>query len=224
MQSVTIAAVLLLLIGAVIAYVVPRVLPHIARFLHRPAALRTRVEHDPEPPLATHEPQVVTSESRKLDVHFPKISSEVDPAVFEHGFPNWESYGYVFDLGLNQLGSPPTNVCREWRTWARSLGGVDANATKLQLTLEGRNDSEIRIDRLEIDVTRRREPLQGIHAVCPVGGAAASPRQIYVDLDADPPRVQFVERGDAPGEGPASALPFLVVSRPSRDVSYLRSR
>jgi hypothetical protein len=68
------------------------------------------------------------------------------------------------------------------------------------VTVEGRREGEVRIDRFEIDVLRRSDALAGTYAQCLVGGAAASPRQLYVNLDRSPPRVEFVERGDSPGE------------------------
>ena len=197
-MSNTATAVLILVIGAVLAYLVPRILPRIGRFLGpRSPSVRTW-STTPSRLSPSMTPRLPTAPAP----HFPNVSAELDPGVFERGFPNWEAYGYVFRQDIAAVGPPPSGVCRDWRNWARVRAGVDADATKLQVTVEGRSDSEVRIDRLEIEMLRRAEPLRGSHARCDVGGASASPRQVYVDLDDDPPRVEFVERGDSPGENP----------------------
>jgi hypothetical protein len=161
---------------AVVGFIVIRYGPSVERFLGR-RPVRARVELDAVP---------------------PRIGTQSDPAVFEAGFPNWEAYGYVFPLNIDEVGIPPTSICREWREWARPKGGVDARWTKVQVVVEARTEGQVLIDRVEIELLRKREPISGTYAFCPVGGASASPREIFVRLDDDPPSIRFVERGDEP--------------------------
>lgn len=161
---------------AVVGFIVIRYGPSVERFLGR-RPVRARVE---------------------LDAVAPRIATQADPGVFEADFPNWEAYGYVFPTGIDEIGVPPTAICREWREWARPKGGVDARWTKVQIVVEGRCEGQVLIDRLEIELMGKREPISGTYAFCPVGGASASPREIMLRLDDDPPSVSFVERGDEP--------------------------
>jgi hypothetical protein len=173
--------VVVLLLGAlavaVIGFLVTRHGPTVERSLFRRKAVRATTELDTAP---------------------PRIKAENDPAIFEAGGPNWEAYGFVFPPGIEAVGTPPSEICREWRQWARGRGGVDARSTKAQVTVEGRSDGTVVIDRFEIEVTARRDALPGTYAACPVGGASGSPRQIYVVLDNDPPAIHFVDSGDEP--------------------------
>src|ERR1700710_2728554 len=119
-MSNTVTAVLLLVIGAVLAYLVPRILPRIGRFLRPPQPVRTHVEYDPEPAVATHDAAATSRAGSRL----PNVSAELDPGVFERGFPNGEAYSYVFRQDIAAVGPPPSGVCRDWRDWARARAGV----------------------------------------------------------------------------------------------------
>jgi hypothetical protein len=173
--------VLVFLLGAfaaaAIGFLVTRHGPTVERFLFPRKAVRATTELDASP---------------------PRVKTENDPAIFESGFPNWEAYGYVFPSDIEAIGIPPSDICREWRSWARARGGVDARSTKAKVTVEGRSDGTVMIDRFDIEVTARRDALAGTYVACPVGGASASPRQIYVSLDDDPPTIHFVDSGDEP--------------------------
>jgi hypothetical protein len=161
---------------AVIGFVVVRYGPGLERFLGR-RPVRARVE---------------------LDAVAPRIATQLDPAVFESGLPNWEAYGYVFPLRIEEVGIPPSSLCREWREWARPKGGVDGRWTKVQVMVEGRAEGQVVIDRLDVEVLGRHEPKSGTYVFCPVGGASASPREISIRLDNDPSSVGFIEQGYEP--------------------------
>ena len=76
---------------------------------------------------------------------------------------------------------------------------MDADVTKVQVIVEGTAE-RVTIDSMEIDVQHRAEPLRGAHALCQVGGASASPREILVELDPNPPRVRYFSQGGDPSE------------------------
>jgi hypothetical protein len=58
----------------------------------------------------------------------------------------------------------------------------------------------VTIDAIDVEVQRRGDPLSGVHALCQVGGASASPREVMVELDHDPPRLHYRAPGGDPSE------------------------
>lgn len=125
------------------------------------------------------------------------ISMETNPArVYPVGSPNWQTYGFVSRTGAADLATPPSILCRNWPRWARREGYVDADQTRLFIYLQGKANTAVAINGLEVRVVRRGRPVAGTYGWCPGGGAAASPRLIDVDLDAEPPRVRYGQPGD----------------------------
>jgi hypothetical protein len=121
---------------------------------------------------------------------------ETDPARIYAGLPEWQTYDLVAPVASAGLGAPPSARCRDWRTWAQRRGAVDADETLANAYLQARSGAAVIIDGIEIDVVRRRLPVEGTSAHCPAGGAVGNPRLIDVDLDADPPEVLYAEAGD----------------------------
>jgi hypothetical protein len=126
-----------------------------------------------------------------------RISVEDDPArVYAPNDPGWQTYGFISERTRDQLGRPPSPLCREWRTWALGRGGVDADKTRLYVFLQGKPNTAVVITGLEVDFTRRSRPVSGTHAWCPTGGAAPSPNVADVDLDTKPPTIRYARAGD----------------------------
>ena len=125
------------------------------------------------------------------------ISVEDDPArVYAPTDPGWQTYGFVSERTRDDLDDPPSQLCREWRTWALGQGGIDADQTRLYVFLQGKPNTAVAITGLEVEFTRRARALTGTHAWCPTGGAAASPNLAAVDLDKKPPTIRYAQRGD----------------------------
>lgn len=180
MDEVTIGAIVLLVIGAVITYLVTRHGRRIERFVRGDPGVRATIEVD--------------APGERGPMHI-----ETDPAVFEAGLPNWEGYGYVFPGRSDTPPEPPGSVCREWQEWARANRAIDADTTKVQVIIEGTAE-RVTIDAIDVEVQRRGDPLSGVHAVCQVGGATSSPREVMVELDHDPPRLHYRAPGGEPSE------------------------
>jgi hypothetical protein len=89
------------------------------------------------------------------------VHLETDPATFEIGEPPWIGYSFVFPHGISELGPPPPGNCPEWWAWARANQGVDAEKTKVRLTVIGDSEATVIIEALRIAVVRRTEPLDG---------------------------------------------------------------
>jgi hypothetical protein len=180
MDEVTIGAIVLLAIGAVITYLVTQHGRRIERFIKGDPGVRATIEVN-------------------APVERGPVRIETDPAIFEAGLPNWEGYGYVFPDRSAPPPDPPGSVCREWQEWARANRAIDADTTKVQVIVEGTAE-RVTIDGIDVEVQRRGDPLSGVHALCQVGGASASPREVMVELDYDPPRVHYLAPGGEPSE------------------------
>lgn len=131
-----------------------------------------------------------------------QIGVVLDPKIFERGDPDWTGYSYVIPRPASQLTAPPPGRCRDRARWAKSLGGADAGFTRVEVALQGRASGTVLIDDIEPIVVTRRKSMSGTWAQCPVGGASASPQMIQVNLDRNPPSVQFLATGGDPQRTP----------------------
>ena len=61
---------------------------------------------------------------------------EADPARVFAGQPEWQTYDLVAAISRQTLSAPPSLRCREWRSWARQFGGVDADETHAYVYLQ----------------------------------------------------------------------------------------
>lgn len=126
-----------------------------------------------------------------------RVLVETDPTVVFAGQPEWQSYSFVTPIPPSRLSEQPPEACRAWRSWARRYDAVDADQTNAYATLQGRPDTAVQIDGVEVEMLRRAPAMRGTsgHCLAP-GGAVGNPRLIDVDLDADPPDVLYAELGD----------------------------
>lgn len=83
--------------------------------------------------------------------------------------------------------------------WKYAMGGVDAYYTEVQLVVQGRDETPVILQGVEVDVVERREPLTGVLIQEP-GGDLVDVRYIAVDLDPTQPKVSLGS-GFTPGEG-----------------------
>jgi hypothetical protein len=136
-----------------------------------------------------------------------RVTVQTNPAVWESGELDWIGYAYVIPRTLSDIGTPPPGRSWDWYTWAHQLGGADA-WTRVQVTLEGRADSQVLIDRVWVNIVKRRPPLKGTAIYYRPGGAYVSVRLLGVDLDTNPPTVTF-QRAESEAADPEHAYrPF----------------
>jgi hypothetical protein len=168
-QSVPMADVALILLGAVIGFAVHEGLGRGVRRLDR-----RRATNDP------------------LVVHV-----ETDPSIVWAGMPPWIGAGFLVPVEAD-ISLPPAH-CPEWWTWARARSGVDESVTQVRITMTARRDIVVVVDGLRVKVSARRAVPPWRRIICPVGGADITPRRAEVRLsDFDPPMVLWVdEAGDA---------------------------
>jgi hypothetical protein len=142
-------------------------------------------------------PGVWTRVSRRPPL---RLHVESDPDISMAGHPNWDGYSFRVPRELDEIGEPPSLVCREWWKWARSMDGLDAGLTPVRLMIIGLSDTDVVIDALQVRVHRRYDDPPGTTIVCAPGGADLVPRHIDVDLDSDPPLTDYRDSdGNSPG-------------------------
>lgn len=177
---------------AAVAWIVPQALTSIwDRFAEDNGAVYVYVERAPATPGGS-------TETDRIELGDATARLRTDPKGFDRGLPDWVAYSYVVATSAREVPPPPRGLCRDRKAWADSIGAVDAVFTRLQVTLEGRSGGAVVIDGIRAEVVARRAPLAGTWLMCPVGGAEASPRRIDLDLDSEPPKVQFLREGDEP--------------------------
>lgn len=130
-----------------------------------------------------------------------RIHVEVDPANMYAGSPNWVGSSWVLppELAPDELGNPPTAICRDWRSWMWTKGAFDGDYTEIRVTLQGAAESTVLVDGLRVFAIEHSQPV-GNCVACPVGGADITPRSILVDLDWDPGVVTYSDDGGAAGD------------------------
>lgn len=156
----------------------------------RPAASRCLRLADGD--LAAHlDDRLHDTEAAGVEVHV-----ETDPSIIWAGMPPWIGAGFLVPLEAD-VSSPPGHY-PDWRTWARSVGGVDETLTQLRVTLTARKDLLVVVDGVRVRVHARKHVPPWRSITCGVGGADVSPRRAEVQLSGfNPPTFSWVdESGD----------------------------
>jgi hypothetical protein len=129
---------------------------------------------------------------------------ELDPAVYledeEFIWFGAERVPFLFPGPLGAVGpAPEGSNCRPWYSWSREHGGIDGELTMFELILEGKSDSTVVVDGIEVEIVQESAPLRGLATICQqFGGAEIDPRRVGIDLDRDPPQIDFYPDGQEP--------------------------
>jgi hypothetical protein len=99
---------------------------------------------------------------------------------------------FVLPDDPDALPPPPAGDRPEGRyQWAHALGGVDAGESLVRVIVSGTSESPVVLHRLHVKVVSRKPPLEG-SLISYLGlGAPMSVRYFDVDLDADPPSLDY---------------------------------
>ncbi|WP_139246092.1 hypothetical protein [Geodermatophilus amargosae] len=122
-------------------------------------------------------------------------------------------FTYVIPGDAGSTPPPPPleapNLVEEREKWAAQLGGVDADATRIDVTVRGKSDDPVKLEDLQIDVVGRSEPIRGFvgYSIC---GDVVEVRYISIDLDRNPPAI--VATGDDSGTEKPVDFPYEVSS------------
>jgi hypothetical protein len=149
-----------------------------------------------------------------------RVAIDTNPGQFLANGPNWDPFAYWFPVATDGLDDPPSDLCRDWYSWALNHGGFSALWSRTRLILTGGTDATVLIDRFDVSVVRRDLPSAGTLTICRTGGADAVPQGIQVELDADTPGFSWVDTG-----GDRSYSPIgLTLSKGELDVLEVEAR
>jgi hypothetical protein len=110
------------------------------------------------------------------------VNVEIDPPVGVNGPSN----NFLIPKPIHTVSSAPQE-CGSMRRWVRDLGGADAMATNIRLTLQARsNASTDVIVRGKVQILRRADNMDGSHVTCEPGGDLGVPRHVRIALDEEP--------------------------------------
>ncbi len=125
-----------------------------------------------------------------------RLNVVTNPSFWNEPTVNFGDFTYVVPRKTSEIGKPPPGYSWDWHEWAHGIGGVNT-WTNVQLTLEGRHESEVLISGVNVEVLERRPPLKGSAISIPGGGASPSARVVRVDLDRNPPKVTYSDREES---------------------------
>lgn len=124
---------------------------------------------------------------------------------------------YVIPNPIDEI-PPPQSVEQAYDpAWKYALGGVDANYTEVQIVVQGRGNSPVILQNLEVRVVERKEPLVGT-LIQEAGGDLIDVRYINVDLDPARPTLKL---GSGPIEGEGAWSFPLSVSGTASEVIHI---
>lgn len=114
---------------------------------------------------------------------------EIDPVNSVSGLAG----AYVVPRTIDELRGmrPPNGECGSaMHELAAGLGGSDAGATNLRVTVQGRSEASVVLT-LRVKILERHAVKQGIYLTCPRGGDAVVPRDVRFDLDEKSPSPHY---------------------------------
>ncbi|SCE03751.1 hypothetical protein GA0115239_11701, partial [Streptomyces sp. BpilaLS-43] len=127
---------------------------------------------------------------------------------------NWEEpcgQYYLLDEEPDHVPPPPSP--QGTRAWARALDGVDGEAMRLQLTLQGDSDEAVVLNALHVRVLGRKPALAwSAYSMGDGCGSGIVPQSFDIDLDDNLPRTKPVAGQDGDTVVPAKDFPYRVSS------------
>jgi hypothetical protein len=126
-------------------------------------------------------------EQRSAERNPVRVTLEMNPAKVG-GFSDEPQS--VLLPGTREINEGPGEGCTGFHEWGHGRGGIDARATRLQVTVQGQASGQTLISKMRVIVTKRSTPLKGVTAACPSAGDA-NLRFLTIDLDQDNPQVEY---------------------------------
>ncbi|MFD3437856.1 helix-turn-helix domain-containing protein [Streptomyces sp. NPDC058685] len=130
----------------------------------------------------------------------------------QHVWQNGCSHTYLVKRGPSAVPPPPAEADAE--QWARSVGAVHAGDAGVRITVQGRNDTAVVLQGIQVRVVARRAPLKAdAYSMSPGCGGSITPRLFDVNLDASRPVARSVAGNDAGDAIPALSFPYKVSAK-----------
>ncbi|WP_377593045.1 hypothetical protein [Micromonospora eburnea] len=113
--------------------------------------------------------------------------------------PAWgnDVFSFVMPAGARPATPPPID-CASVVDWAHANGGVDQDATRVRLVVQGVSDKGVLIEGMRARTIRHsaRPAPGGISLTCGGGQGTVTPRQVAMDLDKDHPSAEYAVKVD----------------------------
>ncbi|MFF7199861.1 helix-turn-helix domain-containing protein [Streptomyces sp. NPDC008141] len=130
----------------------------------------------------------------------------------QHVWQNGCGHTYLVKRGPSAVPPPPAEADAE--QWARSVGAVHAGDAGVRITVQGRNDTAVVLQGIQVRVVARRAPLKAdAYSMSPGCGGSITPRLFDVNLDASRPVARSVAGNDAGDAIPALSFPYKVSAK-----------
>jgi hypothetical protein len=79
-------------------------------------------------------------------------------------------FSYIVPRPIRLIGRPPSDKPSGWRGWAYAMGGVDAPATIIRVTLQGGSAEPVLVESMRIRIVKREPRMRGTVVKGPDGG------------------------------------------------------
>ena len=157
-------------------------------------------------------PSATASRSPDLPLSYVLVHDETPDKCIGHAIPKQPS----------RVPAPGPDSDNS-HSWALALGGIDYEQTSLRLTIQGRADEDVVLQRLRVRVTARGNVApSSIYFVSYGCGGVVSPRYFNINLTARPARITSQPATDEQGKISSPAVHFpLKVSRSDPEVFLL---
>ncbi|WP_327678746.1 helix-turn-helix domain-containing protein [Streptomyces sp. NBC_00467] len=130
----------------------------------------------------------------------------------QHVWQNGCGHTYLVKRGPSAVPPPPAEADAE--QWARSVGAVHAGDAGVRITVQGRGDTAVVLQSIQVRVVARRAPLKAdAYSMSPGCGGSITPRLFDVNLDASRPVARSVAGNDAGDAIPALSFPYKVSAK-----------
>ncbi|MET9667578.1 helix-turn-helix transcriptional regulator [Streptomyces sp. NPDC006475] len=130
----------------------------------------------------------------------------------QHVWQNGCGHTYLVKRGPSAVPPPPAEADAE--QWARSVGAVHAGDAGVRITVQGRGDTAVVLQGIQVRVVARRAPLKAdAYSMSPGCGGSITPRLFDVNLDASRPVARSVAGNDAGDPIPALSFPYKVSAK-----------
>ncbi|MDX3850273.1 helix-turn-helix transcriptional regulator [Streptomyces sp. AK02-01A] len=133
-------------------------------------------------------------------------------SVNQHVWLGGCGHAYLVDRGPSAVPPPPTESDAE--PWARSVGAVHAGDTRVRITVQGRSDTAVVLQAVQVRIVARRTPpayhVYNMNNGC---GGSLTPRLFDIDLDKPRPVAHSMAGNDAGEPIPAVSFPYRVSAR-----------
>ncbi|GAA1273744.1 hypothetical protein GCM10009677_28740 [Sphaerisporangium rubeum] len=126
-------------------------------------------------------------ERSSTDADPVRVSVETDPMRIGAFSDSAQS---LIIPSVRKLNDSPGEGCAKFHEWGLAKNAIDADASRIQIAVQGRAAGETLISNIRVIVLKRSAPVNGLTALCPTAGPVEY-RFLTIDLDQPDPSVKY---------------------------------